>query len=76
MRNGNVLKMRVSEIRVKQICVNQGLGVLLRVFFQCFDEQTKKKLIEYKSERKVNFGFKLFCVKMGVLNQNLLQKGP
>ena len=27
MRNGNVLKMRVSEIRVKQIRVNQGLGV-------------------------------------------------
>lgn len=23
-----------------------------------------KKLIEYKSERKVEFGFKLFCVKM------------
>ena len=28
MRNGNLLKMRVSEIRVNQIRVNQGLGVL------------------------------------------------
>ena len=27
MRNGNFLKMRVSEIRVNQIRVNQGLGV-------------------------------------------------
>ena len=27
MKNGNFLKMRVSEIRVKQIRVNQGLGV-------------------------------------------------
>ena len=27
MRNVNFLKMRVSEIRVKQIRVNQGLGV-------------------------------------------------
>ena len=27
MRNGNFLKMRVSEIRVKRIRVNQGLGV-------------------------------------------------
>ena len=28
MRNENFLKMRVSEIRVKRIRVNQGLGVL------------------------------------------------
>ena len=28
VRNGNFLKMRVSEIRVKRIRVNQGLGVL------------------------------------------------
>ena len=28
MRNGNHLKSRVSEIHVKQICVNQGVGVL------------------------------------------------
>ena len=27
MRNGNFLKIRVSEIRVKRIRVNQGLGV-------------------------------------------------
>ena len=27
MRNGNFLKIRVSEICVKQIRVNQGLGV-------------------------------------------------
>ena len=27
MRNGNFLKIRFSEIRVKQIRVNQGLGV-------------------------------------------------
>ena len=27
MRNGNFLKIRVIEIRVKQIRVNQGLGV-------------------------------------------------
>ena len=32
MRNGNVLKMRVSKIRVKQIRANQGLGVF--VYFQ------------------------------------------
>ena len=31
VRNGNILKMGVSEIRVKQIRVNQGLGVLLSV---------------------------------------------
>ena len=31
MRNGNFLKMRVSEIRVKQIRVNQGLGVLTHI---------------------------------------------
>ena len=29
MRNWNVLKMRVSEIRVKRIRVNQGLGVFI-----------------------------------------------
>ena len=29
MRNGNFLKMRLSEIRVKQIHVNQGLGVFI-----------------------------------------------
>ena len=28
VRNGKFLKMRVSEIRVKQIRVNQGLAVL------------------------------------------------
>ena len=28
MRHGNLLKSRVSEIRVKQIRVNQGVGVL------------------------------------------------
>ena len=33
MRNGNVLKMRVSEIRVKQIRVNQGIGVVQGVWF-------------------------------------------
>ena len=27
MRNGNLLKSRVSEIRVKRIRVNQGVGV-------------------------------------------------
>ena len=31
MRNGNFLKMRVSEIRVNQIRVNQGLGVELKI---------------------------------------------
>ena len=30
MRNGNFLKMCVSEIRVKRIRVNQGLGVVLK----------------------------------------------
>ena len=29
VRNGTFLKVRVSEIRVKRIRVNQGLGVLL-----------------------------------------------
>ena len=29
MRNGNFLKRRVSEICVKRIRVNQGLGVLI-----------------------------------------------
>ena len=35
MRNGNLLKMRVSEIRVNQIRVNQGLGVdtILSLYF-------------------------------------------
>ena len=28
MRNGNFLKIRVSEIRVKRIRVNQGIGVV------------------------------------------------
>ena len=28
MRNGNLLKNRVSKIRVKRIRVNQGVGVL------------------------------------------------
>ena len=28
MKNGNFLKMRVNEIRVKRIPVNQGLGVV------------------------------------------------
>ena len=36
MRNGNFLKMRVSEIRVKRICVNQGLGV--EVNFESFSK--------------------------------------
>ena len=31
VRNGNFLKMHVSEIRVKRILVNQGLGVLNNV---------------------------------------------
>ena len=41
VRNGNFLKMHVSEIRVKQIHVNQGLGVdqisryLKRCYFRC-----------------------------------------
>ena len=40
MRNGNLLKMRVSEIRVNQIRVNQGLGVtqtstFINSFSQC-----------------------------------------
>ena len=29
VRNGNFLKMRVSEIRVKRIRVNHGLGVII-----------------------------------------------
>ena len=36
MRNGNFLKMRISEIRVKRIRVNQGLGVYL--FIKCTEE--------------------------------------
>ena len=32
VRNGNFLKMRVSEIRVNQIRVNQGLGVFTKTF--------------------------------------------
>ena len=35
MRNGNFLKMGVSEIHVKQIRVNQGLGVLLLNGWPC-----------------------------------------
>ena len=31
MRNGNLLKSRVSEIRVKRIRVNQGVGVLFLI---------------------------------------------
>ena len=27
MRNGNLLKSRVSEICIKRICLNQGVGV-------------------------------------------------
>ena len=38
MRNGNFLKMRVSEIRIKQIRVNKGLGVPYNV--------TSKEIIE------------------------------
>ena len=30
MRNENLLNVRVSEIRVKRIRVNQGLGVTIR----------------------------------------------
>ena len=37
MRNGNVLKMRVSEIRVKRIRVNQELGVFSKIS-QIFDD--------------------------------------
>ena len=29
VRNGNFLKMRVSEICIKRICVKQGLGVCI-----------------------------------------------
>ena len=29
MTNGNLLKSCVSVIRVKQICINQGVGVIL-----------------------------------------------
>ena len=61
-------KIRILGHFGSQASTEYFYKVLLRVFFQCFDEQTQKKLIEYKSERKVNFGFKLFCVKMGVLN--------
>ena len=31
MRNGNLLKSRVSEIHVKRIRVNQGVGVFVKV---------------------------------------------
>ena len=39
VRNGNLLKMRVSEIRVDQIRVNQGLGVLSFVIFLAVKKQ-------------------------------------
>ena len=32
VRNGNLLKSRVSEICVKRICVNHGVGVHQRTF--------------------------------------------
>ena len=41
MRNGNFLKKRVSEIRVKRIRVNQGLGVLGMYNF----DSTKDKFV-------------------------------
>ena len=41
MRNGNFLKERVSEIRVKRIRVNQGLGVLGMYNF----DSTKDKFV-------------------------------
>ena len=52
MRNGNFLKMRVSEIRVKQICVNQGLGVLCSNLLVrlCFNE--KFECVEKKIDKK------------------------
>ena len=43
MRNGNLLKSRVSEIRVKRIHVHQGVGVLLAEF-QTFDSFLNKTL--------------------------------
>ena len=49
MRNGNLLKSRVSEIHVKRICVNQGVGVvssLLALFTTRMASQMKTKMIE------------------------------
>ena len=31
VRNGNLLKSHVSKIHVKRICVNQGVGVILKI---------------------------------------------
>ena len=39
MRNVIFLKMCVSEIRVKRIHVNQGLGVTAHVFSDCHAKQ-------------------------------------
>ena len=37
MRNGNLLKSRVSEIRVKRIRVNQGVGVVYFLVYSYTD---------------------------------------
>ena len=39
VRHGNLLKMCVSEIHVKQIRVNQGLGVFLSVLAKTINQK-------------------------------------
>ena len=47
MRNGNVLKSRVSEICIKRIHVNQGVGVTVNcgvsVIFETIKDERKNK---------------------------------
>ena len=62
MRNGNRLKSRVSEIHVKQIHVNQGLGIptilVNKQFFGNFTFKMASIQLE-KFEWQLDFGLEL-----------------
>ena len=62
VRNGNLLKTRVSEIRVNQIRVNQGLGVC------SIDFETKLKI----DTSKILNGFVPYYLAIHLSSENVL----
>ena len=78
MRNGNLLKSRVSEICVKRICVNQGVGALENQFmafsYYIHNWTLKSKHISYL--QAMNVTYKQFVMKTKIIfvKTNLLKR--
>ena len=65
MKNGNLLENRVSEICVKQIRVNQGVGVII------FFSSAQKGLVTLKCCDVIIFGT-LFSCLIELVSQKIL----